>query len=70
VKTKKIISKAFVRSPQAEYIQERCALLRTLQKLDVVSAISMRYNLCIDGKKRWALEVTCVIEEKGEEDDE
>ena len=64
MKTKKIISKAYVRSPQSEYVRDICALIRVMQLLGIVTDVRMRIDPCLDGKSRWALSVEVEVKDE------
>jgi len=55
-KTKKIVSKGYTRTPQSDYVKDRCKLIRMMQLLGIVSDIKMRMDISgASGKARWAL---------------
>lgn len=58
---KKISSKAYVRSPQSEYVRDRCELIKMLQLLGVITDVNMRMCADLDTKIRWAMIVECEV---------
>jgi hypothetical protein len=54
----------YVPGPQSDYVRDRCAFIKALQLLGIVTDVRMGRVLAIDGKKRWALILECDIQER------
>lgn len=63
MKTKKITSKGYTRSPQSDYVRDRCQLIRVMQLLGLITDISMRVDNELDGKPRWAITLESEIKD-------
>ena len=61
---KKITSKAYVRSPQSDYVLDRCELIKMMQLLGLITDITMRVCDKLDGKPRWCFTLESEVKDE------